>query len=59
MDEDRPLASAVQSGENLTAFDLDAIPSQVEDPAEAIDNRPMEVRLADKVCLAKHMSRLI
>jgi hypothetical protein len=50
MDEDRPLASAVQSGENLTAFDLDAIPSQVEDPAEAVDNRPMEVRLADKVC---------
>ena len=50
MDEDRPLASAVQTGENLTAFDLDAIPSQVEDPAEAVDNRTMEVRLADKVC---------
>lgn len=49
MDEDRPLASAVQSGENLNAFDLDAIPSQAEDPVEAVDNRPMEVRLADKV----------
>lgn len=50
MDEDRPLSSAVQSGENLAAFDLDAIPSQVEEPVEAVDNRPLEVRLADKVC---------